>query len=145
MDFVIFLLTWFAAPCPVDAIISSDYGFRTHPITNRRKFHTGVDLAAPEGRTVIAPYRGVVERVGKMGPYGLTVVIRTGRLRWHFSHLSATSVRPSQIVYAGTEIGKVGQTGRATGPHLHLELRVGRKRTTDPTRILWRCRDTIPI
>lgn len=87
---------------------------------------------------VRAPWNAQVVYRWTHGPYGRTVVLETGELRLQFSHLSAWSVGRGELVRAGHEVGRVGQTGRATGPHLHLELRIGGKRR-DPLRLLPRC------
>jgi murein DD-endopeptidase MepM/ murein hydrolase activator NlpD len=108
----------FASPLAVP------YGDRFGPRGNR--FHTGLDLPAPTGTPVAAAGRGCVESAGRTsGGYGRLVVIRhrSGMTSW-YAHLSRISVRPGACVVAGTRIGRVGSSGRATGPHLHFELRL---------------------
>ena len=89
-------------------------------------FHPGLDLVAPAGRPVRAGGAGCVEVAHRDGGgYGKLVVIRHGQgmTSW-YAHLSRIAVRRGQCVAAGAMIGKVGSTGRSTGPHLHFELRL---------------------
>jgi murein DD-endopeptidase MepM/ murein hydrolase activator NlpD len=99
-------------------------------------FHTGLDFPAPQGAPVHAAGRGCATFAGFDDGYGLLVVLGHGLgvASW-YAHLSRTDVRPGQCVAAGATIGAVGATGRATGPHLHFEVRV-RGATTDPRRAL---------
>lgn len=95
--------------------------------------HTGVDFPAPSGARVVAAGRGCVSSVGyDPGGYGNLVVIqhRAGMTSW-YAHLSRISVRTGTCLVAGNGIGRVGATGRATGPHLHFELRL-RGAAVDP-------------
>jgi murein DD-endopeptidase MepM/ murein hydrolase activator NlpD len=86
--------------------------------------HTGIDLAAPFGRPVLAAAGGQVTYAGWDGPYGLKVEIThpDGTRTW-YAHLSAFSTEAGTAVVAGDEIGQVGSTGNSTGPHLHFEVR----------------------
>jgi len=88
-------------------------------------FHTGQDYPAPLGTPVGAAGRGCVESVGWIDGYGRVVVIRhrLGMTSW-YAHLSRISVPRGRCVVAGDRIGRVGSTGRSTGPHLHFELRL---------------------
>jgi murein DD-endopeptidase MepM/ murein hydrolase activator NlpD len=107
--------------------ISSGFGLRMHPIQQRWRQHTGVDYAAPQGTRVKATADGVVEFAGQQGGYGNLVEIRhhSGYTTW-YAHLSgfAAGLRRGARVSQGDLIGYVGQTGWATGPHLHYEFRV---------------------
>jgi murein DD-endopeptidase MepM/ murein hydrolase activator NlpD len=86
--------------------------------------HTGIDLAAPVGRPVLAAAGGQVTYVGWDGPYGLRVeILHLDGTRTWYAHLSATTVLEGTAVVAGDVIGRVGMTGNATGPHLHFEIR----------------------
>ncbi|HEX6195985.1 MAG TPA: peptidoglycan DD-metalloendopeptidase family protein [Jiangellaceae bacterium] len=86
--------------------------------------HTGLDLAAPSGRPVLAAAAGRVTGIGWDGPYGLKLEItHANGLQTWYAHLSGISVRIGQSVSAGSMIGKVGDSGNTTGPHLHLEVR----------------------
>ena len=105
--------------------ITSVMGMRLHPIDNTWKAHTGVDYAAPSGTAVRSVGDGVVESAGWQGGYGNTVVVR--HRNGHstlYAHLSKISVRKGQSVAQSQDLGAVGATGSATGPHLHFEFRV---------------------
>lgn len=102
--------------------------------------HTGVDLIVAEGTAVRAVLPGRVRLVEVISGYGLTVVIEHGR-GWQslYAHLLDASVRPGEAVVAGQSLGRVGQSGRATTPHLHVELRrlrEGRLVALDPGPLL---------
>lgn len=105
--------------------ISSRYGMRSDPFTRRRTFHGGLDIAAPTGTPVHASQGGKVIRVGSnVRGYGKLIVIEHKfGYRTYYGHLSAISIRKGQNVSADQIIGRVGATGRATGPHLHFEVR----------------------
>ena len=110
---------------PVSGRRTSGFGPRVHPITGRHQHHAGVDVAAPSGTPVAAAAAGTVVRAGSAGGYGLLVEVDHGQgVVTRYAHLSATDVAPGQRVAAGAQLGAVGSTGRSTGPHLHLELRV---------------------
>ncbi|OPH10487.1 M23 family metallopeptidase [Cylindrospermopsis raciborskii] len=108
----------FAAP------ITSLFGWRTHPITGDRRFHAGMDIAAPTGTPILAAEKGQVEAADWMGGYGLAVTINHNqRQQTLYGHMSEILVRPGQWVEPGMIIGRVGSTGNSTGPHLHFEVR----------------------
>ena len=112
------------------------FGPRIDPIDGTRKFHSGVDLAAPEGTPVVAVEGGVVKSAGPRGGYGNAVEIdHGGGVTTVYAHASSLAVHAGERVEEGQTIAAVGQTGRATGPHLHFELRVG-GRPCDPARAL---------
>ncbi len=105
--------------------VTSVMGMRFHPVHNTWKQHTGVDYGAPTGTAVRTVGDGVVESAGWQGGYGNTVVVR--HRNGHstlYAHLSKIHVRKGQSVTQGQDIGAVGSTGTATGPHLHFEFRV---------------------
>jgi murein DD-endopeptidase MepM/ murein hydrolase activator NlpD len=105
--------------------ITSVMGLRLHPISNTWHAHTGVDYAAPTGTPVRSVGDGVIESAGWKNGYGNTVVVR--HRNGHstlYAHLSKIQVVKGQNVSQGQEIGAVGATGIATGPHLHFEFRV---------------------
>ena len=107
--------------------LTSPFGERTHPVTGEeRKFHNGLDLAAPTGTPVLAVGAGTVT-TGSVSPInGNWIKIDHGDgYSSAYLHLSATSVAVGQKVGIGQVIGKVGATGRATGPHLHFILYKG--------------------
>jgi len=107
------------------APLSSGFGMRRHPLLGSRRFHAGVDLAAPTGSPIRAASDGVVTSAGWNGGYGLLVSLgHAGNRETRYGHLSRLGVRTGQSVKRGDVIGYVGSTGRSTGPHLHYELRV---------------------
>jgi murein DD-endopeptidase MepM/ murein hydrolase activator NlpD len=104
--------------------ITSKFGYRNHPIEHRWKLHTGVDIAAPIGTNVLARFTGKVIFAGQKRGYGNVIIIDHGDgLTTLYAHLSKIGVNIGKIVNTGDAIGNVGQTGGATGPHLHFELR----------------------
>lgn len=111
-------ITW-----PAAGTITSGFGWRVHPVFGGKRFHTGIDIANSEGTPVHAAANGVVVYATTLSGYGRTVVIDHGQYTTLYAHLRSFSVRPGQKVAAGDEIGKMGQTGVATGPHLHFEVR----------------------
>ena len=103
---------------------SSNYGYRLDPFTGRQTFHTGVDLIAPPGTPVVAAAGGVVSNVAFVSEYGNIVdVDHDNGLTTRYAHLSKSMVRVGDVVMKGQNIAQVGATGRATGPHLHFEVR----------------------
>lgn len=114
--------TW---PAPGCKKITSPYGMRFHPILNTRKLHTGVDIGASMGKTIVAADSGTVIYAGWMGGYGqVTVIDHGGGMSTLYAHQSAFLVGEGTKVTKGQAIGKVGSTGWSTGPHLHFEVRV---------------------
>lgn len=110
-----------SAPAPT----TSSFGWRTHPITGSRRFHSGVDIGAPTGAPVVAAGSGTIVSSGWLGGYGKAIVIQhNGVQQTLYGHLSEIFVQPGQIVEQGTVIGRVGSTGNSTGPHLHYETKV---------------------
>ncbi len=104
--------------------VTSSYGWRTHPITGRRSFHDGVDIAARSGSSVLAFAEGKVVFAGWNGGYGNAIFIDHGNgLQTRYAHLSRINVSVGERVDTGDKIGGVGSTGRSTGPHLHFEVR----------------------
>ncbi|MCX7960212.1 MAG: M23 family metallopeptidase [Burkholderiales bacterium] len=117
--------------------VSSGFGLRRHPFLQTWRAHQGVDYAAPLGTRVRATGDGIVEFAGRSGGYGNVVVLRHGGgQQTLYAHLSgfARGIRSGARVAQGETIGFVGQTGWATGPHLHYEFRVGGV-ARDPLRI----------
>lgn len=104
--------------------VNSSYGVRTDPLTGVARMHTGVDLAALAGDSVGASMSGRVAHAGPRGGYGNLVVVDHGNgIATYYAHLSAISVAAGEQVEAGQLLGFIGSTGRATGPHLHYEVR----------------------
>src|SRR6185503_4529133 len=105
--------------------VSSGFGLRRHPIAQAWIKHQGLDYAAPTGTRVRAVGDGIVEFAGTKGGYGNVVILRHhGQYSTTYAHLSRISVRRGARVAQNDTIGAVGQTGWATGPHLHYEFRV---------------------
>ena len=110
-------------PLTVLAPVTSNFGWRIHPISGGNRFHRGIDLGAPYGSPVVSAKAGVIEAAGEMDGYGLTVVIRhKDGQQTLYAHLSGIYVKPGDAVPQGQLIGLVGSTGNSTGPHLHFEL-----------------------
>jgi murein DD-endopeptidase MepM/ murein hydrolase activator NlpD len=102
---------------------TSDFGARVDPFTHRIAFHPGLDFGGPWGSTVAATAPGVVVWAGNRGGYGNMVEIDHGfGIRTRYGHLSAILVRVGAKVKKGTPVGKLGSTGRSTGPHVHYEV-----------------------
>ena len=130
-----------AGDLPVQGRMSSDYGWRTHPISGEKKFHGGMDIAAPTGTEIRAAQRGLVTFAGNRPGYGNVVEIRhpdgtTGR----YAHASRVHVETGDKVDVGETIADVGATGEVTGPHLHFEVRRN-GHPIDPERWLGKQRD----
>ena len=109
---------------PVNAPVSSGFGIRVHPILGDVRMHTGIDFAVGTGFPIKAAGPGVVVWAGPRGGYGNAVIIdhRNG-LATLYAHQSKVNVDVGQKVTTGQVVGFVGQTGLATGPHLHFEVR----------------------
>lgn len=115
-----------------NARLTSRFGNRRDPFTRRTAFHAGIDYAAPRGTPIYAPADGVVTRAARRGGYGLMIELdHEHGLSTRFAHLSRMHVSVGQHVRAGDLIGRIGSTGRSTGPHLHYEVRRG-TRAVDP-------------
>ena len=118
---------------PVAGRVTSGYGVRRDPLTGMPSTHSGLDVGAPTGTPIRAPARGVVLSAGPKGGYGNAVEIDHGDgLVTLYGHASELFVSKGQTVEPGQEIATVGSTGRATGPHLHFEVRVA-GRPVDPS------------
>jgi len=108
---------------PTKGWFSNTYGFRKDPWTSEREFHGGVDIVAFAGTDVVATGEGVVSKATRKSDYGKVIDISHGYgYVTRYAHLSEILVRPGQKVHRGQLIGKVGSTGRSTGPHLHYEV-----------------------
>lgn len=123
---------------PLDAEFetTSGFGYRTDPFLGRPALHTGVDLREDYGTPVRATAAGAVTFAGPDGGYGKMVEIDHGDgMITRYAHLATISVSPGQKVAAGGLVGRVGSSGRSTGPHLHYEVRVDGE-PVDPARFL---------
>lgn len=116
--------------------LTSAFGYRTDPFFGRPALHSGVDLRDEQGAPVRATAGGVVSVAGPNGGYGNMVEVdHGGGLATRYAHLSAISVVVGQRAPPGGIVGKVGSTGRSTGPHLHYEVRIDGE-AVDPQRFL---------
>lgn len=109
---------------PLDFIhLTSRYGNRYHPIDRCERFHDGIDLRCNRAR-VYAMMPGIIKEVGHSNKgYGNYVVLKHGNLECLYGHLSLTTVKEGDFVYAGTIVGLSGNTGKSTAPHLHIRLK----------------------
>ena len=105
------------------ARVSSSFGLRRDPFTGRLALHNGLDLVAPVGTAVRATATGQVTRAGRYAGYGLLVEIdHHNGLITRYAHNALIAVRPGQVVRRGQVVGRVGQSGRASAPHVHYEV-----------------------
>ena len=123
--------TW---PCPSCTYITSGYGNRIHPIFGTERWHSGIDIGAAAGATVIAADSGTVSVATYSSSYGNYVMIYHSNGTYTlYAHMSSIAVTAGQSVTKGDTIGYVGSTGWSTGPHLHFEIR-NSGGTIDPTQ-----------
>ncbi len=106
--------------------LTSDFGPRIDPFTHRLGFHPGLDFGGPWGSTIHATAPGKVTWAGRRGGYGNMVEIDQGfGIKTRYGHMSSILVKVGDTVKKGTPIGKLGSTGRSTGPHVHYEVWLG--------------------
>ena len=118
--------------------VSSNFGMRTDPITGRRAWHNGIDIASKEGAPVIAMAPGVVTFAGTKPGYGKVVDIDHGAgIKTRYAHQRELSVETGSFVRKGQQIGEVGSTGRSTGPHVHYEVHKN-GRSIDPAQFIYK-------
>jgi murein DD-endopeptidase MepM/ murein hydrolase activator NlpD len=128
-------------PLVGDATLSSPFGYRPDPFLGRPALHPGVDLVQAFGSEIKATAVGRVTHAGPMGGYGNCVEIDHGNgVATRYGHMSEVLVEEGQTVGVGEAIGRIGSTGRSTGPHLHYEVRVDGE-PVDPERFLTAARD----
>lgn len=124
------------APIAGKRQITSGFGMRRDPFYGSMALHSGLDFRARRGEPVIATAEGEVTFAANAGGYGkLVELTHANGFVSRYAHLSAIQVRPGQQVRAGQRIGRVGSTGRSTGPHLHYELKLDGK-PINPRRFL---------
>ena len=105
--------------------VTSGFAMRFHPVLHKWKAHLGTDYGAAMGTPVRAVGDGVVQFAGEQNGFGNVVIVRHNNTdETLYAHLSRINVRPGQAITQGQHVGAVGQTGWATGPHLHFEFRV---------------------
>lgn len=117
-----------------EIFVTSPFGVRTDPFTKKRRKHNGLDLKADRCETY-AMMHGIVVKVGQDKVSGKYVTVRHGDFSVSYCHLSEWRVKKGDCVRPGDVIGISGNTGRSTGPHLHLTVRMGR-RHIDPVVLL---------
>jgi murein DD-endopeptidase MepM/ murein hydrolase activator NlpD len=123
-------------PTSAEADLTSGFGMRIDPFTRGPAMHTGLDFKADHGTAARATAAGTVTLAEYSGGYGRMVEIDHGNgLSTRYAHLSTIAVKPGQTVQAGAVVGRVGSTGRSTGPHLHYETRIDGT-PVDPRRFL---------
>ncbi|MCX7820098.1 MAG: M23 family metallopeptidase [Brevinematales bacterium] len=109
---------------PLRGRYTSGFGIRRDPFTGLKGYHTGIDIAKPTGTPVYASKDGVVKFAGWSGGYGLCIFIKHQfGYETVYGHLSSVNVKEGQTVKAGQFVGRVGNSGRSTGSHLHFEVR----------------------
>ena len=115
---------------PVIGPVTSEYGYRIHPVYGTRKLHSGLDVSAPKGTPIAAAQSGTVIMAGVQGGYGNCVIIDHGDgVSTLYGHMSKINVSKGQQVNRGDIVGLVGSTGTATGNHLHFEVRINGEAT----------------
>jgi len=115
----------FMWPVPGAKRVTSEFGYRIHPILKTGKPHTGIDIAAPTGTNVVAANGGRVMKAGWNDSYGYLVMLdHGGGIVTLYAHNSSLLVSDGDIVMRGQVISKSGSTGVSTGPHLHFEVRI---------------------
>ena len=124
------------APLSGEASLTSPFGYRPDPFLGRPALHPGVDLVQAYGSEIRATAAGRVIHAGWMGGYGNMVEIDHGNgLTTRYGHMSEVAVNEGDEVAAGAALGRIGTTGRSTGPHLHYEVRIDGE-PVDPERFL---------
>jgi murein DD-endopeptidase MepM/ murein hydrolase activator NlpD len=110
---------------PTEGWLTSRFGTRISPFTGKRQFHSGIDVAGARGTAVIATASGKVVFAGNKGPLGQTLIVDHGHgIRTHYGHNDEILVKRGARVERGDAIGRMGNSGRSTGPHLHYTVEV---------------------
>ena len=117
---------------PISGPITSQFGYRIHPIFKSRIYHSGIDIGGPNGGAIRASNDGKVIYSGWYGGYGKVVILDHGVVNGKpittlYAHMSSISVSNGQMVKKGQTVGREGSTGYSTGPHCHFEVRVNGK------------------
>lgn len=120
-----------------NARLTSPFGYRVNPVSGNYGFHTGIDLAAPEGTPVAAAFGGTVVKSGESDVWGKYVLLRHSEgFETYYCHLSEIYAEQGTVLRSGEILGLVGSTGWSTGPHLHFEVRIDGIRV-DPEPLLY--------
>jgi len=108
---------------PAEGWVSSRFGYRVSPFTNKKEFHSGLDISSRVGTDILSPADGVVAAVEKSDGLGINITINHGYgIKTIYGHLSKTLVKNGQAVKRGQNIALMGNSGRSTGSHLHYEV-----------------------
>lgn len=145
---------WASASFPVERFqaYTSPFGYRRSPRGGRMEFHNGLDIAAPQGSYIRNWWGGTVIKVGDRGACGTHIIVKSGNWKHSYCHMKGRvqkingrlymvdraggiKIAKGQKIPAGARIGRIGMTGRTTGPHLHWVLRYG-KNYVDPGKVL---------
>lgn len=108
---------------PLKGIVTSEFGCRVSTNNLVSSYHTGLDIAANTGTSIVAAHNGKVTLARTFSSYGKSIMVEDGDLVTVYAHCSSINIKEGQNVNKGDLIGKVGMTGNATGPHLHFEIR----------------------
>lgn len=121
---------------PLVGTLHSTYGYRDHPINGVYQFHGGADIGGQEGESIGAFADGKVDYIGQDDSYGMYLQLDHGNgIKSFYAHCSKLCVSKGQLVAMGEKVAEVGSTGNATGPHLHLELKLDGMHL-DPTQYI---------
>ena len=121
---------------PVNGKVTSEYGYRIHPITGKNAMHGGIDIGADKGTPINSVFDGKISKKGYSNSYGYYVIIsHSDSFETLYAHCSKLLANEGDEVKKGDTVALVGSTGRSTGPHLHFEIRLGGCRV-DPRWLL---------
>lgn len=121
---------------PVSGTLTSDFGLRTHPTDGVEKFHYGIDIAADEGEKIQCAAEGTAAEVGESPDYGNYILVQhKDEIYTLYAHCQKVLPQTGDVIEAGQVIATVGDSGNATGPHLHFEIRSG-STWLDPTEFV---------
>lgn len=121
---------------PTKGTVTSQFGWRIHPITRNEGFHTGIDIANALGTPITAAFSGSIYECGKSAAYGNYILMRhSDNLYTFYGHCNSLKATKGMNIRSGEVIAYMGSTGYSTGPHLHFEIRIGGKRV-DPAYVL---------
>ena len=114
---------------PAGGTVTSEFGYRVDPFTQKQRFHSGLDIAGPVGTPIYTPESGTVAFSGTYAGYGNMVLVKHDRsgLYTIYGHCSKNLVHEKDRVRSGQPLALMGSTGRSTGPHLHFEVHYNNK------------------
>jgi murein DD-endopeptidase MepM/ murein hydrolase activator NlpD len=117
-------------PVPGRSQISSGYKSRRNPVNGRSEFHTGVDIPAPTGTSILAAAAGVCIFSGWQSGYGYVIILDNGNgISTLYAHNSKLVAKVGEKIARGQVVSRCGSTGNSTGPHCHFEVRINGKHT----------------